>query len=153
MWPKFVCFSVIKKHRAASARVSYPPSWNATVGLLSIHRLCDFVTCDFVTLRRLNMGGRKRGYCILYIINNYYILFIYSYIVGRGARIAEVLNVTKSHVTVSTLWALGWRENGALAAENGALAAENGALADGNGAYSPLARTLWKRIWIIKKIK
>ena len=81
------------------------------------------------------MGGRKRGYCILYIINNNYILFIYSYIAGRGAHISEVLNVTMSHVTVSTLWALGMKKNGALAAENGAMA-------DGNGAYSPLARTL-----------
>jgi hypothetical protein len=51
-----------------------------------------------------------------------------------------------SHVTVSTLWALGMKKNGALAAENGALAAENGALADGNGAYSPLVRALWMRI-------
>ena len=53
------------------------------------------------------MGGGKRGYYNLYIINNNYILFIYSYIAGRGAHISEVLNVTKSHVTVSTLWALG----------------------------------------------
>ena len=88
------------------------------------------------------MGGGKRGYYNLYIINNNYILFIYSYIAGSGAHIAEVLNVTMSHVTVSTLWTLGMKKNGALAAENGALAAENGALADGNGAYSPLARTL-----------
>ena len=51
-----------------------------------------------------------------------------------------------SHVTVSTLRALGIKKNGALAAENGALAAENGALADGNGSYSPLVRALWKRI-------
>ena len=92
------------------------------------------------------MVGRKRGYCILYIINNYYILFIYSYVVGRGAHIAEVLNVTMSHVTVSTLRALGIKKNSALAAENSALAAENGALADGNGSYSPLVRALWKRI-------
>ena len=70
-------------------------------------QICDFVTCDFVTLRRLNMGGGKRWYYNLYIINNNYILFIYSYIAGRGAHISEVLNVTKSHVTVSTLWALG----------------------------------------------
>ena len=74
------------------------------------------------------MGGGKRGYSNIYIINNNYILFIHSYIAGRGAHIAEVLNVTMSHVTVSTLGPMEMKENGALAGENGALA-------DGNGPF------------------